>query len=433
MSATKTIHPDEKYKAGTLGSSMAKIGFGVGLVALVVAAVLGYMDHDKYRRFQYGYVTAWAFVYTLAAGSMFFVLIHHLTRARWSAVLMRVASNVTLAFPLIGVLGLGFLLPMLSKNSELYFWDWAHTYLKEHPDAHHAVSHHLEGKLGWLNPIFFAVRFVVYMAIYSGMAIYFAKKSREQDETGDPRLSEKMRIVSGPAMLIYALTTVFVGFDVLMSLMPEWYSTIYSVNMFGGAMIGTYAFLALLTRAIQKSGKLTHSVTVEHYHDLGKLLFGFTFFWAYTAFSQFMLIWYANIPEEVVFFKYRMYGDWMYLSVALVLLQWALPYVLLLSRWSKRILPVFMIICAWQLFFHYIDLYWNVMPNMHWFVDKHGHVSGPLNGPIASHAYKFAATDALLLIAMFALFIGAIGRQMKGNLLPVKDPQLSASLAFENY
>jgi hypothetical protein len=173
---------------------------------------------------------------------------------------------------------------------------------------------------------------------------------------------------------------------VRMSLAPKWYSTIYSVNMFGGAMIGTYAFLGLLSRAIQQSGRLTRSITVEHYHDIGKLLFGFTFFWAYTAFSQFMLIWYANIPEEVVFYRYRMFTDWQALSIVVILCCWAIPYVLLLSRWTKRILPVFMILCAWQLIFHFIDLYWNVMPNLVWGAQSHdGHtvVTGPLTGALA--------------------------------------------------
>src|SRR5687767_6314244 len=152
MSATKTIHPDEKYKAGTLGSSMTKIGFGLGLAALVAAAIFGYLAKDHYRRFQFGYVTAWAFVYTIAAGSLFFVLIHHLARARWSTVLRRIAENVALTFPLIGVFGLGFILPMLTSNDQLYFWDWASTAVKAHPDDPHIVSHHLHGKLGWLSP-----------------------------------------------------------------------------------------------------------------------------------------------------------------------------------------------------------------------------------------------------------------------------------------
>jgi hypothetical protein len=287
-------------------------------------------------------------------------------------------------------------------------------------------------KMGWLSPGFFAIRFVLYMAIYSAISIYFSKKSREQDVTGDPMLSERMRIAAGPAMLIFALTTVFCGFDVAMSLMPEWYSTIYSVILFGGAMVSAYAFLGILARVVQRSGRLNHSITIEHYHDVGKLLFGFTFFWAYTSFSQFMLIWYANIPEEVTFYRYRMYGDWMWVSLLVLVCAFAIPYVLLLSRWTKRILPVFMFLCVWQLVFHYVDLYWNVMPNMVWW--GHGeHIAGPLHGPIEAHAYSFAATDLLLWFGLFALFIGAVGRQMTGNLLPVKDPNLGASLAFENF
>jgi hypothetical protein len=426
MSATKTLHPDEKYQAGSLGSKMTVFGLGAGVFLVVGAILLALATGDPgFRRFQFGYLTAWIFIYTLATGSLFFVIIHHLTRARWSVTTRRLAENVSRAFPLVGLLGLGFVVPMLAGNNNLYFW----SYFQDHPDPH---NHHLMGKASWLNDGFFAARFVVYMMVYSGLAYYFANKSRQQDETGDPKLSERMRIAAGPGMLIFALVTVFTGFDVMMSLMPEWYSTIYSVNLFGGAMVGTYAFLAILARAIQKTGRLTRSITVEHYHDLGKLLFGFIFFWAYTAFSQFMLIWYANLPEEVVFYRYRMNGDWMYLSIIVLLCCWAIPYVLLLSRWTKRVLPVFMALCVWSLFFHYIDLYWNVMPNLHWhFAD--GHAVGPLHGPIADHAYQFAFTDVLLLAGLFALFLGAVGRHMKGNLVPVKDPHLGMSLSFENY
>jgi hypothetical protein len=430
MSA-KTLHPDEKFKAGNLGTKLAGLGLAGGVVLLIVSYILGHLADDHLRRFQYGFLTAWMFVLTIAIGSLFFVLIHHLTRARWSTVLRRVAECVSLTFPALMIIGaLGILLPMWIGNHELYFWDW----FAANKAKLHLHNHHLEGKLGWLNPGFFALRFLIYMGVYSAIAMLFAKLSRKQDESGDPAISEKLRIYAGPAMLIFSITTVFVGFDMMMSLAPNWYSTIYSVNMFGGCMIATYAFLAVLTRAIQKSGRLTHSVTVEHYHDLGKLLFGFTFFWAYTAFSQFMLIWYANIPEETVFFRYRWWTDWQVLCLVLIALQWALPYVALLSRWSKRILPVFMAICVWQMVFHYADLYWNIMPNMTWGpAHEVAKAGGPLTGDLAIHQWKFAATDVVTFLGMVLLFLGAIGRQLRGNLVPVKDPMLGPSLAFENY
>jgi hypothetical protein len=423
---TKSLHPDEKYKAGTLGASMTKIGFGAGILLLVVAAILAFVnkDTDHYRRFQFGYLTAWTFIWSIAVGSIFFVLIHHLARARWGTVVRRIAENISLTMPVIGVLGLGFILPMLAGNDNLYFW----SYFAKHQDPH---NHHLMTKVGWLSPGFFLIRYVIYIGIYTGLATYFARKSRQQDESGDPKLSEQMRITSGWGMLVFSLTTVMAGFDILMSLSPEWYSTIYSVNVFGGAMVAFYAFLAILTRAIQKTGRLTHSVNAEHYQDIGKYLFGFLFFWAYTAFSQFMLIWYANIPEEVIWYRYRFFTDWEPLSWAM-LIGWAIPYVILLSRWPKRIMPAFMALCVWALLHHYLDIYWNVMPNMVWGVE-HGHNLGPLHGALAEHHYKFDIGDVLLLLSMIALFIGAVGRQMKGNIIPVKDPNLGASLAFENY
>lgn len=432
MSHGKTIHPDEKVKAGTLGSRLAVIGLGGGIAVLVLAYVLGHLAGDNLRRFQHSYLTAWLFVWSIAIGCLFFVLIHHLARARWGTVLRRIAECVALTFPVLAVFGLVFLAPMLLfKNHELYYWSW----LGAQPDhvQHLDYYHHLHAKLGWLNPGFFTIRFLIYMAIYSAIAIAFARASRQQDESGDPQLSEKMRVWSGPAMLVFSLTTIFFGFDVVMSLSPEWYSTIYSVNLFGGAMVGTYAFLGLFARALQKSGRLVHSITVEHYHDVGKFLFGFTFFWIYTAFSQFMLIWYANIPEETTFYRYRMFTDWKYVSIALLVGHFAIPYVLLLSRWTKRILPIFMVLCVWLLWFHYVDLYWNVMPNSTWGEMAGGLSTGPLTGPVEVHQVQISIIDLLTLAGLVLVFIGAIGRKLKGNLLPVKDPTLGQSLAFENY
>jgi hypothetical protein len=272
------------------------------------------------------------------------------------------------------------------------------------------------------------------MAIYSGMALFFSRQSRKEDETGDKRIAERLRVAAGPLVLLYALTTVMAGFDLTMSLSPEWYSSIYSVNMFGGAMCGTWAFLTLLTRAIQRTGKLTNVVTREHYHDTGKWVFAFNFFWAYTAFSPLLLIWYSNIPEEVVWYRYRWAGtDWQALTYVVIFAVWIFPYVALLSRWTKRILPLLMAVCFEQLVAHYIDLYWNVMPNVNWGHREDGLTTGPLTGPFTQHAWHFAASDLLSLIAFFALFLAAVGTRMKGNLVPIKNRTLNASMAFENY
>jgi hypothetical protein len=442
MTAGNTsIHPDEKFKAGKLGKQMTGLGLGIaavffGISIVVVLAGLG----GDWRRFWHAYVIGWSFVTSIAIGCLWIIIIHHLTRSRWSTVVRRLCEIVTGAFPILFVAGLPFIIAVVSGYDGLYYW----TTEAAHND------HHLHGKAGWLDPTLFAARFAIYFGLYIAMSRYFAGKSREQDETGDPNLSEKMRIASGPAIIVFSLTTVFFGFDILMSFAPKWYSTIYSVNFWGGAMIGAYAFVALLGMAIQRTGRLTHSVTTEHYHDLGKWIFAFVFFWAYTAFSQFMLIWYANIPEETVWYKYRMFSDWQWVSIAVGVGQWAFPFVFLLSRWTKRILPSLAAFAVWVLGFHWLDLYWNVMPNINWgahaTVDgnpailvtsdlstKVDHWTGPLTGNPADHAIGFSPVDVTTWLALIGVLIAGVGMSLKGNLIPVKDPQLPNSLGFENY
>jgi len=430
MSASsRTIHPDEKVKAGKIGKQMMMAGFGAGIALLVVSVILGMTSHDHYRRFMYAYLTGWLFVTSIAIGCLWFVLIHHLTRARWSTVMRRLAECVTGAFPLLGLFGLVFIIPLLAGYGDLYFW--ANKAAREGENLHH-----LGNKLGWLEPSFFALRFVFYIAFYAGLSGYFAKKSRLQDETGDPQLSEKMRIASGPGMVAFSFVTILFGFDLIMSLAPKWYSTIFSVNFWSGAMIGCYAFLTLLALAIQRTGRLTHSITTEHYHDLGKWVFAFVFFWAYTAFSQFMLIWYGNIPEETVFYKYRMFSDWEWVSIAVGIGQWAFPFVFLLSRWTKRILPSLVAFCVWVLVFHWLDLYWNVMPNLQWtelgYAGSH-YLAGPLSGDPAAHRIGFSPVDITTWLGLIGILIAGVGMSLKGNLIPTKDPQLPNSLGFENF
>jgi hypothetical protein len=433
--AEKTLHPDEKFKAGKLAGSISKAGLGLAGVFGIASLLLGNAKGDHWRRFFYSYVTAWSFVLSIAIGALFFVMLHHLVKARWSTVVRRLAECVASTFPVIFVAGLGIVLPMLAGYGDLYYW--------AHHDAHnHEINHHLVSKLSWwLNPSYFTVRYVLYFAIYIGLARYFVKTSRAQDESGDVALTTRMRMLSAPLMIVFSFTTVFIAFDVLMSLAPKWYSTIFGVNFFGGANIAFFATLILLSLVVQRSGRLTRSITTEHYHDLGKWLFAWTFFWAYTAFSQFMLIWYASIPEETVFYKYRMFSEWQWVSIAALVGHFAFPFVFLLSRWTKRILPSLTFFAVWQLVFHWVDLYWNVMPNVNWgstHVQAAGGetiklLTGPLMGDAAQHTVGFSPVDVTLWLAMIGVFLLALGRSMTGNLIPVKDPQLPSSLSFENY
>lgn len=428
--AEKTLHPEEKFKAGKLAGSFTKTGAGLAVAFGLISVLLGMSQGDHWKRFFFAYVTAWSFVLSLAIGALFFVMLHHLVRARWSTVLRRLAEIMASTFPVLAVAGLGILIPLLAGYGDLYYW--------AHHDAHnHTINHHLISKLGWwLNPSYFAIRYVIYFAIYIALARTFTKKSREQDESGDPELSNRMRVLSAPLMIVFSFNTVFISFDVLMSLAPKWYSTIFGVNFFGGANIAFFAALILISLVVQRSGRLTRAITTEHYHDLGKWLFAWTFFWAYTAFSQFMLIWYANLPEETIFYKYRMFSEWQWVTIAVAVGHFAFPFVFLLSRWTKRILPSLSFFAVWQLVFHWVDLYWNVMPNYHWEktqVDGQTVFSGPMMGDPIMHSVGFSPVDVTMWLALAGVFLFAVGRAMTGNLIAIKDPHLPSSLSFENY
>jgi hypothetical protein len=428
MSLVKSLHPDEKYKAGKLGASLTKAGAGIFVLFLGISLALGAMQGDGWKRFFHAYVIGWSYIFSILVGVMWLILLHHLVRGRWATAVRRICEAMTGAFPIVFAAGLGFIIPLLAGYENLYYW--------AHPDAHDPVlNHHLHGKLGWLSPGFFAVRYVIYGVIFTAMAAYFAKKSREQDESGDPKISDRLRIASGPVMIVYALVTCLAAFDILMSFAPKWYSTIYGVNFWGSACVGGFSALALLVLGIQRSGRLTHSINAEHYHDIGKWMFAFTFFWAYTAFSQFMLQWYGNMPEETVWYKYRLFGEWQWVSIAMLVGFWAFPFVFLLSRWTKRIVPSLVFFAVWQLVFHWLDLYWNVMPQYDWLelVSEGNKINaGPLMGNTALHHVGFSPVDVTVWFALVGLLLAGIGRQLKGNLIPVKDPTLGLALAHEN-
>ncbi|HTR53036.1 MAG TPA: hypothetical protein VMJ10_20215 [Kofleriaceae bacterium] len=432
MSAlVKSLHPDEKITAGKLGSSMMKAGVGLAVVFLGLSLVLvlargtAEAGHaSKWARFFYAYVVGWCFIATIPIGMLWIILLHFLVRGRWVTVVRRICEAMTGSFLLVWIAGLVFVVPVVAGYQDLYYWAT--------PDAHDAALNPvLQHKLGWLSPGFFFIRYIAYGAIYVGLSSYFAKKSREQDESGDPKITDHLRKVAGPGMIVYAFVTAFVGFDVLMSLAPKWYSTIFGVTFWGSGCVGAFSALALIVLWVQRSGRLVHSVTEEHYHDIGKWMFAFTFFWAYVQFSQFMLQWYGNMPDETIWYKYRMFGDWQWVSIAMLVGFWAFPFVFLMSRWTKRIVPSLVFFAVWQLVFHWLDLYWNAMPQFDWYQPGNGLNAGPLAGNLALHHVGFDPVDITVWIGLIGVLLAGIGGHLKGNLIPVKDPTLGLSLGHE--
>ena len=194
------------------------------------------------------------------------------------------------------------------------------------------------------------------------MASFFHRTSVKQDTSGETALTLRMERLSAPGMIVFALTLNFAAFDLLMSLDAHWFSTIFGVYYFAASVLGFLAVIPTILYAMQWRGILANAVTVEHYHDLGKLMFAFVVFWAYIAFSQYMLIWYANIPEETMWFLKRQTGDWAAVSLILLFGHFVVPFLLLVSRMIKRRPMALAVTGLYVALMCWVDMYWLVVP-----------------------------------------------------------------------
>jgi hypothetical protein len=353
-------------------------------------------------RFAFSYLVGLSWAVTVAIGALIFVLLQHLTRAGWSSAARRHMEWLSSSLPLLALL----FVPLALLSSRIYEW--------MAPEALHDPL--LAKKHAYLNAPAFFVRAALFFAVWSALAWLFARTSRRQDTSAHPEIeTARMQRWSAPAIVGVALTTSFAGFDWLMSLDPRWYSTIFGIYVIAGCIVSGLAALALITLVMQRRGIGAVS-TVEHRHDVGKLLFGFTVFWAYIAFCQYFLIWYAGIPEETIFYRHRWVGSWQTVSLALCIGHFAVPFVLLLSRSGKRSATVLGLAAAIVLVMHYVDLYWLVMPTL----DHDG-----------AHA---SFSDIAGLAVPVAVVVGwLLRRAARDNAWPLRDPRLPESLRLENF
>ena len=300
-------------------------------------------------RFSASYLVAFVFFLTLALGALFFVMLQHLTGSAWSVTMRRIAETVMATLPA----GLVLFVPIALNLGSLYEW------ARPEAVAHDPV---LQGKAAFLNPQFFLIRVVAYFALWSLWALRLYRNSAAQDGAPSLARAQSSERWSAPGMLILTVTTALASFDWLMSLDPHWYSTMFGIYIYSGAVLAFFAALALILMAFRGAGVLRGAVNHEHFHDLGKWIFGLTVFWAYIAFSQYMLIWYANLPEETVWYRDRLIGSWRTVGAVLVVGHFIVPFLVLVSRAAKRRLGILGAAAAWILAMHYTDLYWIAMP-----------------------------------------------------------------------
>ncbi len=405
----------ERIRLGDAAGAITRIAYPIGVLGLLASGYLGFMGSGDPDRFYVSYLVSFVFFLSITLGALFFVIVQHLTRAGWSVAVRRIAEGISTNALIMAML----FLPLLFGLSSLYEWMVPETV---------AHDHLLQKKAPYLNATFFYVRLVVYFGAWILLSSWFFRKSTEQDESGDPGLTSQMQKWSAPAMYLYAFTLTFGSIDLMMSLEPHWFSTIYGVYYFSGSALAFFSLVPILTWFLQRSGRLTGIISTEHYHDLGKLMFGFTVFWAYIAFSQYMLYWYANIPEETEWFLRRQTGQWTTLSWFMLLGHFVVPFLALISRVPKRRKGLLVVAAFWMLGVHWIDMYYLVVP--HYAVELAEHAGNPeLAGIVPFHLL-----DLTCFLGIGGLWIGAFANRMRNRaLVPEKDPRLADSLAFENY
>jgi hypothetical protein len=373
----------------------------VGAVGLLLSALGLFAAPDTFWQ---SYLIAYVFWMGITLGSLAVLMIQHLSGGAWGLVARRVLEASTRNLPLMVVL----FLPIAWKVPELYAWA-----RPAGADAELAKAIHDKG--AYLNPSFFYLRAVMFFVVWGALMFLLNKWSKEQDER--PAMppgpqDRRFRVLSGPGLVLYVLTVTFMSVDWIMSLDPAWYSTIFGILTMGGQGLSTMAFTIVVLSALVKFRPMSQVASAENFHDLSKLMFAFVLLWAYFSVSQLLIIWSANLPEEIPFYLERLNGPWAPISILVLLLQFVLPFILLLSRDLKRNPGAVKWVAMIILFMRVVDITWTI-------------------GPVFRHeGSSLHWLDFAMVLGMGGIWLSLFWRNLAGRpLVPARDPYFKEAMA----
>jgi len=389
---------------------LQKTSLVIGFAVLAVMVLYGLLGNYPTHFFQ-SYLIGYLFALSFTLGGFGWLCIHHLAGGGWGYVSRRIfeagAKNITL----MAVLFLPILFTVASGNSEVYPWldkAWA--------QGDHVVAQ----KLGYLNSGSWVLRAVIYFAIWIGLATLMNKWSERQDATGEMVWRKKMKFLAGPALLTYVLTMTMASVDWVMSLEPAWFSSIYGAMFFIGQGLTTMAFTIVFVVWLSKFQPMKTELRVNRLHDLGNLQFAFIILWAYMEVSQFIIIWSAGLPEEITWYMNRSRHGFEYVSTALVMLQFFIPFFVLISRGVKRVKERVVKIALAIICIRVLDLWWIVAPSLH------PGVAGTGQEPVFDSGFPLFFSDLLAPVGFGAIWFGFFLRNFRQKpVLPTKDPMFS--------
>ena len=328
----------------------------IGVVASVIAVGLAYSNPAVF--FQ-GYLLSFMDWLGICLGSMVILMIRHLTGGGWGMVIRRVLGAAMRTLPLMAL----FFVPIAwLAVPRLYPWAMVPEAIEDPKIREHLV-HNQFVTSDYLNWKGFIVRAVIYFAIWGVLVFLLSIWSRQQNKPPVRDNSARFKAVSGPGLILFALTVSFAAIDWVMSLDPSWMSTIYGLLFVAGELLAGLCFAVVIERILFRYKPMSVLLRPDFVHDHGKFMLTFIMVWAYFSFSQWLIIWAGNLPEEITWYMRRLHGGWGYVGVFLVLFHFAVPFVLLLSRPFKRDITKLVWLAAWMLFMRYVDLFWIIEPN----------------------------------------------------------------------
>ncbi len=391
-------HFKDNYQLENSRWSAGRNALFFAALVCVVLCILGYVQNPE--RFFKSYLVAFTFTTAIGLGAFFFVMALYLAGSAAQVTVRRIMENVMVTLPVGAVL----FLPLIFGLK--YVYPWA---------SPGVVPGHEVLKRSYLSENFFTLRAYGYFLVWSIWVLAIYHQSTKQDSQ---KSAQQMKVIArwcAPGLFLVVVVGTLAAYDWLMSVQPAWYSTIFGLYYLSGGALAFMSVVTLVCLGFRRAGILTNSINVEHYHDLGKWLFATTCFYTYIAFAQYLLIWYANIPEETAFYRAREQGVWLFISLSLPFLRFLIPFFVLLSRPAKRSLTIIGLVAGYSLVMEFLDLYWVVMP-----------VHYP-NGP-QIHWLDFATLGATVSICGLQFW----NRFRKNKMVPVGDLRFQQGLNFEN-
>ena len=335
----------------TIGRRSLIIGAIAGALAIIVAV----LRHDGPDEFFRGYLLSFMAWLGIALGSMVILMLRHLTKGGWGMIIRRILGAAMRTLPLFALL----FIPLLFALPRLY--PWARP-LGDVPDKN--LRQHLQNIThSYLNVHGFIIRAIIYFAIWGTLIFLLTKWSKEQDRPPVRDNSARFKVLSGPGIILYGFTISFAAIDWTMSLDPSWISTIYPLIILIGEVLSALCFAVVIERILFRYRPMSELLKPEYVHDHGKFMLTFIMVWAYFSFSQWLIIWAGNLPEEITWYTKRLGGGWGWIGLFLVLFHFAVPFAILLSRPFKRDVTKLVWLAMWLMLMRYLDLFWVIEPN----------------------------------------------------------------------